>query len=147
MRTARYMTVIVFALMPIVNLACKQVSNPKDINSGTTPVTTGKVIRGVTLPGGGIPGQPTGKTCDFSGEAVNQHGQMTGASVNCGPGGTLQQNLVGLPARFNAYCVIDAPVKSARLIQAPVPGNAHHCDLSGITPKDATSQFKGSVWR
>lgn len=111
-------------------------------------VTTGKVIRGVTLPGpAGPAGTSTGKTCDFSGEEVNQSGNMTGASVNCRANGTLPQVLVGLPVRFNAYCAITAPVKSARLITAPVPGNANHCDLSGITPKDATGQFGGAVWR
>jgi hypothetical protein len=110
-------------------------------------VTTGKVVRGVTLAGGGGAGTSTGKTCDFGGEDVDQGGKMTGASVNCRADGTLQQVLPGLPTRFNAYCVINAPVKSARMITASVPGNANHCDLSGITPKDATGQFGGSVWR
>ncbi len=121
---------------------------------GTKPVKSGAVIRGLTLPGVGVPGTSTGTTCNFSGEEVNQAGQMTGASVNCGPDGTLQQNIVGLPLFLNAYCVTKAPLKgAARLIQAPVPpspgnpGNANHCDLSGITPKDATGQFKGAVWR
>jgi hypothetical protein len=114
---------------------------------GTKPVTTGAVIRGVTLPGAGTPGSKAAATCDFSGEEVNQAGRMTGASVNCGPGGTTQQNIVGLPPRFNAYCVINAPVSGARLIQAPIPDDAKHCDLSGITPKDATGQFKGAIWR
>jgi hypothetical protein len=118
---------------------------------GTKPVTTGKVIRGLTLPPPpGAPGTPTGTTCDYSNEntdPVDQNGTLTGSSVNCGPDGTLAQNLVGLPARFNAYCVIDAPVKSGRLIQASLPGDANHCDLSGIKPKDATGQFNGAVWR
>jgi hypothetical protein len=115
---------------------------------GVKPVTSGAVIRGVTLPppASGT-GTSTGKTCDFSGDPVDQHGRLEGSSVNCAPGGTLPQNLVGLPARFNAYCVITAPVKSARLIQSPIPGDDNHCDLSGITPKDATRQFKGAVWR
>ncbi|RUV77972.1 protein rhiC [Mesorhizobium sp. M1A.F.Ca.IN.020.30.1.1] len=115
---------------------------------GTKPVTTGVVIRGLTI--GGLPGAPgtsTGRTCDFSNEEVGPDGRMTGASVNCRPDGNLGNTIPGLPARFDAYCVINAPVKSARVIQAPVSGNANHCDLSGITPKDATSQFKGSVWR
>lgn len=111
-------------------------------------VTTGKVIRGVTLPGpAGAPGTSTGRTCDFADEEVNQSGKMTGASVNCRAGGTTPQVLAGLPIRFNAYCVIDAPVKSARLITSGMPGNANHCDLSGITINDATGQFKGAVWR
>ncbi|POF31772.1 protein rhiC [Roseibium marinum] len=116
--------------------------------AGTKPVTSGVVIRGVTLGGPrGVAGTSTGKQCDFSGEEVNQSGRMTGASVNCRPGGNLANTLAGLPARFDAYCAINAPVKSARLIQAAVPGNANHCDLSGITPKDATGQFKGAIWR
>jgi hypothetical protein len=115
---------------------------------GTKPVKSGAVIRGLTLPGVGVPGTSTGTTCDFSGEDVNQAGQMTGASVNCRPGGTTQQNIIGLPLFLNAYCVTNAPLKgAARLIQAPVPGNANHCDLSAITPKDATGQFKGAIWR
>ena len=116
---------------------------------GTKPVTSGAVIRGVTLPlPAGAPGTKAAATCNFSDEEVNQAGQMTGASVNCGPGGTTQQNLVGLPARFNAYCVTNAPLKgAARLIQAPIPDDARHCDLSAITPKDATGQFGGAIWR
>jgi hypothetical protein len=115
---------------------------------GTKPVKTGAVIRGITLPPPvGAPGTSTGMPCDFSGDPVDPNGRLTDSSVNCGPGGTLQQNIVGLPARFNAYCAIKAPVKSARLIQAPIPGDPNHCDLSGITPKDAMGQFKGAVWR
>lgn len=112
------------------------------------PVETGVVIRGVTLAGPvGNPGTSTGKTCDFSGEPVDPSGRLEGASVNCRPSGNRANTLPGLPARFNAYCVINAPVKSARLIQAARPDNANHCDLSGITPKDATGQFGGAVWR
>jgi hypothetical protein len=119
---------------------------------GAKPVTTGKLIRGVTLavPPGPAPvaGQSTGKPCDFTKEEVNPTGQITGASVNCLPGGTAAQVLEGLPPRFNAYCVIDASaLKSARVLQAAVPDNANHCDLSGIKPADAAGQFKGAVWR
>ena len=116
---------------------------------GTKPVTSGAVIRGLTLPGPpGVPGTSARATCKFSNDPVGQDGRLTDSSVNCGPGGTVQQNLVGLPAYFNAYCAINAPVKGARLIQAPIPGsNDKHCDLSGITPADATKQFKGAVWR
>ncbi|WP_234889851.1 protein rhiC (plasmid) [Agrobacterium vitis] len=114
----------------------------------TDPVTTGVVIRGVTLSGpAGAAGTPTGKTCDFSGEDVTQAGKMTGASVNCLPNGNLDNTIKGLPTRFNAYCVIKAPVKSARTIQAAVTGNKNHCDLSGISIKDATVQFGGAVWK
>jgi len=117
---------------------------------GVTPVTTGAVIRGVTLPlPVGVPGTSTAKMCDFSGEEVNQAGKMTGASVNCSPGGSAPHVLFGLPARFNAYCVVDSAknVKGARILAAPIPGDANHCDLSGISPKNATGQFKGAVWR
>lgn len=114
---------------------------------GKKPVTTGMVIRGVTLPGAGASGTSTGKNCDFSGEETDHAGNMTGASVNCQAGGNTQQVLVGLPQRFNAYCVTKAPVKSARVLTDPQTGNDNHCDLSGITPKDATGQFKGAVWR
>lgn len=115
---------------------------------GAKPVKTGAVIRGLSLPPPvGAPGSSTGSTCDFSGDPVDQNGRLTDSSVNCGSDGTLQQNIVGLPSRFNAYCAIRAPVKSARLIRAPIPDDPNHCDLSGITPKDATRQFKGAVWR
>ncbi|WP_261331488.1 hypothetical protein [Rhizobium leguminosarum] len=108
------------------------------------PVETGVVIRGVTLAGPvGNPGTSTGKTCDFSGEPVDPSGRLEGASVNCRPNGTRANTSPRLPARFNAYCMINAPVKRARLIQAARPENANHCDLSGITPKDATGQFGG----
>ncbi|SOE17569.1 hypothetical protein SAMN05877838_2470 [Hoeflea halophila] len=116
--------------------------------SGVTPVTTGVVIRGVTIGGpGGTPGTKTGEVCSFGTEEVDITGRMLGASVNCRPGGNRENTLQGLPVRFDAYCVINAPVKSARLIEADVPGNPNHCDLSGITPGDATGQFKGSIWR
>lgn len=119
-----------------------------NIQADVKPVITGVVIRGVTLAlPVGVPGAQSGKQCDFSGEDVDQNGRMTGANVNCRAGGNIGNTLAGLPARFNAYCIINAPVKSARLIKAPVSGNANHCDLSGITPKDATGQFKGAVWR
>lgn len=131
-------------LFTIVKNADIQPSN----QAAVKPVITGVVIRGVTLPlPVGAPGTQSGKQCDFSGEDVGQNGRMTGASVNCRTGGNIGNTLPGLPARFNAYCIMNAPVKSARLIKAPVPGNANHCDLSGITPKDATGQFKGAIWK
>jgi hypothetical protein len=74
-------------------------------------------------------------------------GKMTGASVNCQQGGNTQQVLIGLPTRFNAYCVTQAKTLGGRLIPAPVPGNNNHCDLSAISPKDATQKFGGAVWR
>lgn len=116
--------------------------------AGIKPVTSGSVIRGLTLGGTrGAPGSPTGRSCDFGQESIGPDGRMLGASVNCRPGGDRANTIVGLPVRFDAYCAIDAPVKSARLIQAPQPDNNNHCDLSGITPKDATGQFQGAVWR
>lgn len=113
-------------------------------------VTTGKVIRGLTLPvpvPAPVAGTATGTTCDFSKEEVDINQRMTGASVNCKAGGSTAEVLVGLPGRFTAYCVTNSPPKSARLITAPVPGDDNHCDLSGITIKDATGQFGGAVWR
>ncbi|HYT89495.1 MAG TPA: hypothetical protein VEL76_12385 [Gemmataceae bacterium] len=115
-------------------------------------VTTGKVIRGLALPvpvPAPVPGTPTGTTCDFSKEPVSQAGRLEGASVNCKEGETNTQNvLMGMDAFLTAYCVINAPVKSARLITAPKPPtNPNHCDLSGITPNDAKGQFGGAVWR
>jgi hypothetical protein len=101
MRRAFFLTAMVAPLALTSDLAAAQ---------GTKPVTTGKVIRGLTLPPPpGAPGTSTGTTCDFSGDPVDQNGRLTGSSVNCKPDGTLPQTLAGLPARFNAYCVIDAP--------------------------------------
>ncbi|SJM94507.1 hypothetical protein CRENPOLYSF2_4010001 [Crenothrix polyspora] len=114
---------------------------------GVVPVESGVVIRGVKLSGQpGSPGTPTGKTCDFSGEEVNQEDKLEGASVNCKKGGNLKEVIKQLPNRFNAYCFTNAPIKSARVLPAPVSGNRNHCDLSGITRADATKQFGGSVW-
>ncbi len=143
--------VFAFALMFTVAQSATAAEHHKAkarAGAGVTPVETGVVIRGVTLAGPvGAPGTSTGKTCDFSGEPVNPSGRMEGASVNCRPNGSFATTLPGLPARFNAYCMIKAPVKSARVLQASVPDNPNHCDLSGITPKDATGQFGGAVWR
>lgn len=120
---------------------------------GKDPVTTGAVIRGVTLPGpAGAKGTDTGSRCNFDSEETDSRGKMTGASVNCKAGGTEKNVLAGLPSRFNAYCVLTAPVKGARLIPDPETkkgggGNKNHCDLSGITPQDAQGQFGRAVWR
>jgi hypothetical protein len=110
------------------------------------PVTTGKVVRGVTLPGPpGPPGTSTGRQCDFSGESVSQTGHLEDASVNCGSDNVAA--LVGtLPARFNAHCVADVSRLGGRLIPAPLPGNRYHCSLSALTPRDATQKFGGAVW-
>jgi len=114
------------------------------------PVTTGVVLRGVTpdpsLPVG-LPGTPVGITCDFSNEDVDQHGRMEGASVQCKAKGDTKKTIKGLPARFTAYCEVEAKRLGGRLITAPVKDNKNHCDLSGITPKDATQEFGGAVWR
>lgn len=135
------------SLAPVLALLCAGTA----LADGTKPVTTGPVVRGVTIlprPAGANPGDSTGKTCDFSKEDVDQSGNMTGASVNCGARATVDALVADLPPRFNAYCVVrSAPVKSARLIPAPLQGNDTHCDLSSIKPKDATSQFGGAVWR
>lgn len=113
------------------------------------PVSTGVVIRGVTVPGNGVSGAMVpGRTCDFSGEETTQTGHMTGASVQCRTQGNLTTTLPGLPQRFNAYCVMQARnLGGARLIEAPRDENANHCDLSGMTPADATQRFGGATWR
>jgi len=135
------------SLAPVLALLCAGAA----LADGTKPVTSGPVVRGVTIlprPAGANPGGSTGQTCDFSKEDVDQEGNMTGASVNCGAGATVTALAADLPPRFNAYCVVrSAPVKGARLIPAPLTNNKTHCDLSGITIKDATQQFGGAVWR
>ncbi len=114
-----------------------------------TFVTTGVVVRGVNAPPPtGPAGTPNRRTCDFSREEVDQAGRMTGASVQCLAGGTLQQVLANLPATFNSYCVVDASrLKGARLITAKLSDNPEHCDLSAMTPKDAQQRFGGGKWR
>lgn len=116
---------------------------------GTKPVKSGTVVRAVALAGpAGASGTPALATCDFSRDPVDGTGHLSGSSVNCGPYTTQQKiNDLPLPAHFNAYCITSAPPKGARLIQASIPGNASHCDLSGITPKDAKAQFGGAKWR
>jgi hypothetical protein len=140
-------SVILATILGLSILTVSQAVFAAPPKSGTV-VTTGKVIRGVTLPGPvGATGTSTGVTCDFSGEDVDQNKKIEDASVNCKQGGTDTQVLRGLPQRFNAYCIIDAPVRSGRLITAPMSGNDQHCSLSGITITDATQQFGGAVWR
>lgn len=118
-----------------------------------TVVSTGVVLRGLTVnpvpvpaPAQGTPVNP-GRTCDFSREEVDQNGRMTGASVQCRAGGNVANTVPGMAANFTAYCVIDASRLRGRLITAAVPGNANHCDLSGVTRSDATGQFGGAKWR
>jgi hypothetical protein len=146
---AIHKTILPALVFALAGMATQQaMAEDAGLMAGVTPVTTGVVIRGVTIGGpAGAQGTPTGEVCSFGTEEVDINGRMLGASVNCRPNGNLANTLQGLPPRFDAYCVINAPVKSARLIEADVPGNPNHCDLSGITPKDATGQFKGSVWR
>ncbi len=124
-------------------------ANAELVVGGVVPVTTGVVIRGLTLGGAPVPGQKTGHTCDFSRESLDQTGRMTDASVQCRPGGTYADTVTGLAGNFTAYCMIDAKrlPGGARLIAASVPGNANHCSLSAVTPKDATGFFGGATWR
>jgi hypothetical protein len=121
------------------------------IYAAVNPVTTGVVVRGVnaTVPAGGVgnPGTASGRTCDFSREETDQTKAMNGASVQCRPGGTLEQALANLPATFNSYCSVDAGKLGGRLIAAPLKDNAQHCDLSGIKANDAQSRFGGAKWR
>lgn len=112
------------------------------------PVTTGVMVRGVSLSGPmGAPGTATGRVCDFSNEETTPTRGMAGASVQCRANGNLTNTLPGLPARFNAYCAPTSSRVGGRVIAAPVVGNTNHCDLSGITPRNATVAFGGAVWR
>ncbi len=118
---------------------------------GGKPVESGVVIRAVNVSGpAGTPHTKAPAQCDFSREEIRQDGKMTGASVNCRPRGDRRQVLEGLPATFNAYCIVEASRLKGRLIQAPVrqpSRNDNHCDLSAVSPKDATSAFGTAYWR
>lgn len=149
MTTVKVLTRVGIGLFLVHVLTIQGIARPAVADD----VKNGVVIRGLTIPPSDqvppprrISGQSTTFMCDFSGEDLVQN-NLEDASVNCKPNGDLSSTLKWLPARFNAYCLVNAPVKSARLIQAPVKDNANHCSLSGITPADATSQFGGSVWR
>lgn len=136
---------LVLAALSIAAAAgCAQTA---DQVAGSQPVTKGKVVRGVNAPPppGGA-GTPNGRTCDFSREEVDQNGRMTGASVQCGSD-DVATLLANLPGTFNSYCVAEASRLGGRLISAPVSGNARHCDLSALTPAQATDRFGGGKWR
>jgi hypothetical protein len=119
--------------------------------AGVKPVTTGVVIRAVNVGGpAGAPGTKSTAQCDFSREEVGQDGNMTGASVNCRAGGNRAQVIAGLPGTFNAYCVVEASRLQGRLIPAPVSSparNDNHCDLSAMSPKNASAKFGAAYWR
>jgi hypothetical protein len=118
------------------------------VRTPVKPVTTGVVVRGVNAPLPiGQSGTANGRNCDFSREEVDQTGHMTGASVQCLAGGTLEQALAHLPVAFNSYCSVNASRLKGRLIAAAISGNAEHCDLSGIKPADAQGAFGGGKWR
>jgi hypothetical protein len=120
--------------------------------SAAAQVTTGVVVRGLSAgprPPGVNPGDPLnpGRTCDFSREEVDHNNRMTGASVQCHANGNVGNTIPGLAVNFTAYCVVNANRVGGRVIAAAVPGNANHCDLSGITRAQATSNFGGAKWR
>ena len=111
------------------------------------PVTTGVLIRGLTVPGAGTPGQQIpNTTCAFD-DAVDKHGKLEHASVQCRKNGDLKSTLKGLPRRFNAYCHVERRRVGGRVITDPQKLNANHCLLSGVTPADAHRLFGKAVWR
>jgi hypothetical protein len=118
-------------------------------------VTTGVVLRGITLPGpAGASGAAVhpGKTCSFSGDPQDGEGRLTGSSVQCRKDGNVDNTIGGMPLRFNAYCKVNAGdlPRNSRLIRDPItrpPRNANHCDLSGAKAKDANGAFGGAIWR
>jgi hypothetical protein len=126
--------------------------------AAAAPVTTGVVVRGlsIAIPVGAAAGAPNTpvapqRNCmNFTREDVDIHGRMTGASVQCRAGGSAQTTVPGLPPTFNAYCMVDAKKaksEGGHLITAAMPGNANHCDLSGIKPKAAANLFGQAYWR
>lgn len=89
-----------------------------------------------------------GRTCDCSREDVDGADHMTDASVLCLAGGNVASTIPRMAANFTAYCVMDAKhLDGARVITAPMRGNANHCLLSGMKPKAATDAFGGAKWR
>lgn len=118
-------------------------------------VTTGVVLRGITLPGpAGASGTVVspGKTCSFSDDPQDGNGRLTGSSVQCRKNGVVDNTIGGLPQRFNAYCKVSAGnlPSNSRLITDAItrpPRNANHCDLSGAKAKDANGAFGGAIWR
>jgi hypothetical protein len=115
------------------------------------PVTTGVLIRGITVPGAGTSGQQIpNTTCSFDNEDVDERGAMEHASVQCKKNSDEATTRRGLPARFNAYCVVDRSRVGGRVITDPEKGpprNDNHCLLSGVKPADAHRAFGKAVWR
>lgn len=111
------------------------------------PVTTGVLIRGITVPGAGTSGQQIpNTTCAFD-DAVDGRGELEHASVQCRKNGDLKSTLKGLPRRFNAYCLVDRSRVGGRVLTDPEKTNANHCLLSGVKPAEAHRLFGKAVWR
>ena len=102
-----------------------------------TDIKKGTVVRGL-------------KNADlkpFGKEDLDGDDRLTDASVNCIEGET-DTNLImaGMPASMHAYGFRTASAekiiqKGGRVMKAEIKGNPNHCQIFGLSLKDATNLF------
>lgn len=83
----------------------------------------------------------------FSKEDLDQNDRLMEASVNCIEGvDNISQIMAGMPNSMFQYGIRSATVekiiqKGGRVMKAPVPGNPNHCQIFGLSLKDANNLF------
>jgi hypothetical protein len=83
-------------------------------------------------------------------EELDQHGRLQDASVNSKQGSTdLADIMRGMDKgnyRKYAYTTAEKIIqKGGRVMKAKVPGNDNHCQIFGLTLKDANNLFSNHI--
>jgi hypothetical protein len=83
----------------------------------------------------------------FDTEVLDEHGRLMEASVNCKEGvNNVAQIMLGMEPAMHQFGIRIAKVekiiqKGGRVMIAPVPGNPNHCQIFGLSLKDANDLF------